>query len=59
CCYSEAGLLTSPSSGLIASISNARGGVHAQKVSAYAFADALYNTGWIRTEVPLLLFTGP
>ena len=57
CCYSEAGLLTSPSSGLIASISNARGGVHAQKVSAYAFADALYLSlpYWVLLHLPSAL----
>ncbi|MCD4706796.1 MAG: T9SS type A sorting domain-containing protein [Candidatus Sabulitectum sp.] len=47
CCFSEAGLLTSAGTGLIAVIANARGGMHAQKITAYAFCDALFNTSWI------------
>lgn len=55
-CYSEAGLLTSENSALIAVMSNSRGGLHSQKVTAYAFIDALYNTNWItnqNTSAPL------
>jgi hypothetical protein len=53
-CYSEAGLLTSANSGLVASMSNSRGGMHAQKVTAYAFCDALYDTGWISDRTACL-----
>jgi len=45
--FAEAGLLTSPNSGLVAVMANARGGLHLQKITAYAFCDALFNTGWI------------
>lgn len=45
--FAEAGLLASQNTGLVAVMANARGGLHAQKVTAYAFCDALFNTGWI------------
>ncbi|MEN8207846.1 MAG: C25 family cysteine peptidase [Candidatus Fermentibacteria bacterium] len=46
-CFAEAGLLTSPSSGLLAMITNARYGLFDQYVTYYAFCDALFNTGHI------------
>lgn len=49
-CFSEAGLITSGDTGLIASISNARGGTHGQKTTAYLFCDALFNTGYIADQ---------
>ncbi|MCK5842649.1 MAG: fibronectin type III domain-containing protein, partial [Candidatus Sabulitectum sp.] len=45
--FAEAGLLASQNTGLVAVMANARGGLHAQKVTVYAFCDALFNTGWI------------
>ncbi|MCK5132285.1 MAG: VCBS repeat-containing protein [Candidatus Sabulitectum sp.] len=46
-CFSEAGLLTSANSGLVAVMANARGGLHSQKMMAYALCDALFDTGWL------------
>ncbi|MHA2022894.1 MAG: C25 family cysteine peptidase, partial [Candidatus Thorarchaeota archaeon] len=45
--FSEAGLLTSRNTGMVAVIANSRGGLHSQKITAYALFDALFNTGWI------------
>ncbi|MEA3267507.1 MAG: C25 family cysteine peptidase, partial [Candidatus Fermentibacteria bacterium] len=45
--FAEAGLLASTNTGLVAVMANARGGLHSQKITAYAFCDALFNTGWI------------
>ncbi len=52
-CFSEAGLLTSSNSGLVAVMANSRGGLHSQKITAYALCDALYNTGWIAEQFQL------
>jgi len=49
-CYAEAAITTSSTTGMVAVIANARGGLHVQKITAYAFADALYNTGYIQNE---------
>ena len=46
-CFSEAGLLTSNNTGLVAVISNSRYGISSQNDTYYAFCDALFNTGWI------------
>ena len=46
-CFSEAGLLTSDNTGLVAVISNSRYGNSGQWVTFCAFSDALFNTGWI------------
>lgn len=48
--FSEAGLLTTSNTGLVAVIANSRGGLHAQIVTAYALFDALFNTGWISDQ---------
>ena len=47
-CYTEASLLTSSTTGMVAVMANARGGLHAQKITLNAFVDALYNTGYIQ-----------
>jgi hypothetical protein len=49
-CFAECGLLTSPSSGLAAVISNSRYGLFNQYVTYYAFCDALFNTGYIADQ---------
>ncbi|OPL19840.1 MAG: hypothetical protein AVO35_02380 [Candidatus Aegiribacteria sp. MLS_C] len=45
-CFAEAGMLTSPGTGLAAVIANARYGLFSQKVTYFVFADALFNTGY-------------
>ena len=49
-CFSEAGMLTSSDTGLLAVISNPRGGMHNQKTTAYFFCDALFNTGYVAQQ---------
>jgi hypothetical protein len=45
-CFAEAGMLTSPESGLLAVIANPRGGLHEQAGTAWILCDALYGTGY-------------
>ena len=47
-CYAEAAMMTSSTTGMVAVIANARGGLHVQKLTAYSFIDALYNTGYLQ-----------
>lgn len=45
-CFAEAGLMTSPATGLVSAIANARFGFFSQKITYLAFCDALFNTGY-------------
>lgn len=49
-CYAEAGLINARLNGLVAAIANARYGLFNQKVTYFVFMDALFNTGYVRSQ---------